>query len=68
MMVIKVSCNVSTELVEYLKKRAGEKDVSVTEFLTKLISAGKFVEEAEERQEKIFTGRDSDHLRQVVFR
>lgn len=65
---VKVSFNVNPELAEYLKNRAEEKGVSVTELLTKFISAGKFVEEAEDKKEKIFTGSDTEHLRQVVFR
>lgn len=65
---VKVSFNVKPDLADYLKKEAAEKKMSVTELLTRLISAGKFVEETQDGKEKIFVGRDVEHLRQVEFR
>jgi len=65
---VKVSFNAKPDLVEYLKNTSDEKDISVTEFLTKLISAGKFIEEVQRSKEKIYVGKDVDHLRQVEFR
>ena len=64
---VKITFNAKPELAEYLIKRAESKGISITRFLTTLISKGKFIQDSINSGDNIYVGLDIDNLRQVDF-
>ena len=55
-------------MAELLKEGAEKEDVTVTEYLTKLISNGMFIQETLDKKENIYVGKDINKLREVLFK
>jgi len=65
---VKISFNAKPSLAELLKEGAEKEDVTVTEYLTKLISNGMFIQETLDKKENIYVGKDINKLREVLFK
>lgn len=65
---VKISFNAKPSLAELLKEGAEKEDVTVTEYLTKLISNGMFIQETLDKKENVYVGKDINKLREVLFK
>lgn len=67
--VVKLSVNLSREVVDALKSIAGRDNITVTEALRRSISTQKFIDDQQQDGAKILVeDKDKKTVRQVVFR
>ena len=67
--VVKLSVNLSREVVDALKRIAERDNVTVTEALRRSISTQKFIDDQQQDGAKILVeDKDKKTVRQVVFR
>ena len=65
---IKISFNAKKALAAKLKENAEKESITVTEYLTKVISNGIFIEESLLNEDKVYVGKDSSELKEVLFK
>ena len=66
--VIKMSVNLSADVVEVLKALAKKRNTTMTEVLRQAIGTEKFIDEVNENKGKILVEDKKGRIRQLVFR
>lgn len=66
--IIKMSVNLSADVVGVLKALAGKRNTSMTEVLRQAIGTEKFIDEVNEKAGKILVEDKMGRIRQLVFR
>lgn len=66
--VIKMSVNLSADVVKALKELAEKRNTTMTEVLRQAIGTEKFIEEVNEEEGKILVEDKKGRIRQLVFR
>lgn len=66
--VIKMSVNLSADVVEALKKLAEKRNTTMTEVLRQAIGTEKFIDEVNQDEGKILVEDNKGRVRQLVFR
>ena len=66
--LIKMSVNLSEDVVNILKKMAEERHTTLTEVLRKAIGMEKFVDDIKKENGKILIEDNNGRIREVVFR
>lgn len=68
MTVIKMSVNLSADVVKVLKELAGKRNTTMTEVLRQAIGTEKFIDEVNKEKGKILVEDKKGRIRQLVFR
>ena len=66
--LIKMSVNLSADVVAVLKALAGKRNTTMTEVLRQAIGTEKFVDDVNENEGKILVEDKKGRIRQLVFR
>lgn len=66
--VIKLSVNLSEDVVDALRELAKSRNVTMTEVIRDAIGTEKFLEDARQKHEKILIEDEKGQVRQLVFR
>ena len=66
--VIKLSVNLSEDVVDALRELAKTRNVTMTEVIRDAIGTEKFLEDARQKHEKILIEDEKGQVRQLVFR
>lgn len=65
---IKMSVNLSADVVKVLKELAGKRNTTMTEVLRQAIGTEKFIDEVNKEKGKILVEDKKGRIRQLVFR
>jgi hypothetical protein len=65
---VKISFNIESELIGYIKECALKEKISTTELISKLLSNGIFINESIKCGNKVFKGKDSKNLNEIIFK
>jgi hypothetical protein len=66
MAIVKISANLSEDIVEDMKQRADEQGITMTELLRQALATQKFLQEEQDRGTRLILKHDGENDRELV--